>query len=167
MTPFQKAHIPQTEFDLMRATLMQKSLEWFAQYLGPNPKPRQVAIYIEAVLQNALRDEVWKNDIYQVAKRSITLGDGTRMIQLSIKRLDREPCHDWRDFQQIKSELVGPECEGVELFPAESRVIDTVNQYFLWVLVDPTLRFPFGIDEGKSIRTDEPLGKAKNRPFRK
>jgi hypothetical protein len=36
--------------------------------------------------------------------------------------------HDWRDLQRIKNQLVGPECEAVELYPAESRKVDTANQ---------------------------------------
>lgn len=56
------------------------------------------------------------------------------LTHLSIRRLDREPCHDWRELQRIKNELVGPECEGLELYPAESRLTDTSNQYHLWVI---------------------------------
>ena len=41
---------------------------------------------------------------------------------------------DWRHFQQIKNELAGPEREAVELYPAESRKIDTSNKWHLWVL---------------------------------
>jgi hypothetical protein len=32
----------------------------------------------------------------------------------------------------------------VELFPAESRLVDTANQYHLWVMADAEYRFPFG-----------------------
>lgn len=77
---------------------------------------------------------VFMNDIYTVFVRDMGKdGAGGRVIWLSIKRNDRETCHDWRDFQRIKNELCGPEAEGVELYPAESRVVDTSNQYHLWV----------------------------------
>lgn len=77
------------------------------------------------------RDEVWVNDTYQVNIDRLTYPE---FIHVSIKRLDKGPAKDWRDFQQIKNELVGPEFEAVELYPAESRLIDTVNQFHLWVL---------------------------------
>jgi hypothetical protein len=32
----------------------------------------------------------------------------------------------------------------VELYPAESRLMDTSNKYHLWAITDPTFRFPFG-----------------------
>jgi hypothetical protein len=168
MKPFQKAYIPQTEIDLLRAALQGKSLTFFEMYLGPNPSPERITTYIESVIKDSLQDEVWKNDVYQVAKRIVDVpAFQTQVVQLSIKRIDRKPCRDWRDFQAIKNQLVGPECEGCELFPAESRVIDSANQYFIWVLTDPAIRFPFGIDEGKSIRSEEALGKSKNQPFSK
>lgn len=38
---------------------------------------------------------------------------------LSIKRLSKGVVHDWRELQRIKNELTHPECEAVELYPAE------------------------------------------------
>lgn len=94
--------------------------------------------------------EVWSNGRYQVYVRQIgtpfgpTLGP---MVHLSIKRNDRNTIRDWRHLQRIKNELVGPECEGVELYPAESRLVDAANQYHLWVFTDPENRYPFGATE--------------------
>ena len=99
----------------------------------------------------ALRSEViYKNDVYQVNIRRIPAAEpgAPSLVHLSIKRIDRQPIHDWRDLQTIKNMLVGPECEGVELYPAESRRVDTANQYHLWVFAQPTVRFPFGFTEG-------------------
>jgi len=85
----------------------------------------------------------WVNDLYQVARR-----DCGGMIHLNIRRRDGKPIfRDWRHFQRIKNQLVGDECEGVELYPAESRLNDTSNKYHLWVVKDPTYRFPFGMEE--------------------
>ena len=102
---------------------------------------------------------LYVNDIYQVAVRPIEGG----LIHLSIKRRDRKPIHDWRDLQKIKNELVGPENEGVELYPAESRLTDTVNQYHIWVIADPSFRFPFGF--GERAVSEATKGKAVQRPF--
>lgn len=94
---------------------------------------------------------IWTNSRYQVLRREI---DGGAMIYLSIKRLDQKPIRSWRDLQRIKTELVGAECEGVELFPAESRVTDTANQYHLWVLTDPDARIPLGFATRRNVRDD-------------
>lgn len=52
---------------------------------------------------------------------------------LSIKALDKSARHDWRELQRIKNELCGDESEGIELYPAESRLVDSANQYHLFV----------------------------------
>jgi len=95
---------------------------------------------------------VWKNWLYQVAVRTtptdMVREDGkegfVNLVHLSIKRIDRKPVHDWRDLQRIKNQLLGEECEAMELYPAESRLVDTANQYHLWGYDDPKLRAPFG-----------------------
>ena len=91
--------------------------------------------------------EKWENDAYSVlVNRNArhTLGDDLRMVHLSIKRLDQEPARDWRHLQKIKSELVGPECEAVEMFPAEGRLVDGANQTHLWAMASPEHVWPFG-----------------------
>jgi hypothetical protein len=94
-------------------------------------------------------EDVYMNDVYQVNVRRIETPFG-KMAWLSIKRLDKLSVHDWRDFQEIKNQLVGKENEGVELYPAESRRVDTSNQYHLFVSEDSRLRWPFGF-EGREV----------------
>ena len=50
--------------------------------------------------------------------------------------------------QRIKNELCGTETEAVEIYPAESRLADTANQYHLWC-VEPGVHFPFGFNDGR------------------
>lgn len=102
------------------------------------------------------RPDMFMNDIYTVARYE----DGS-IIHLSIKRNDRECIHDWRDLQEIKNQLVGEENEGVELYPAESRVVDLANQYHLWVFKDPDFKLNIGFQDG--AKSNDPLGKAKQR----
>jgi hypothetical protein len=64
-------------------------------------------------------------------------------VHLSIKAHDKRVVHDWRDMQRIKNEIVGPESEGLELYPGESRLMDESNQYHLFC-VYPGIRLPFG-----------------------
>ena len=73
---------------------------------------------------------------------------------LSIRRNDREPCDSWRDFQEIKNELCGPEREAVQVYPAESRLVDTANQYHLWVMPEGML-FPMGFFTDRMVAGDE------------
>lgn len=66
---------------------------------------------------------------------------------LSFKRNDRKPIGDWRVKQRIKNAIAGPEREGVELYPAESRLVDGANQYHMVILAEEGLRFPFGFPD--------------------
>ena len=89
----------------------------------------------------ARRGEVFENQGYRVTRERVG-----PLWHLSI-RSDRR---DWRAFQQIKNELVGPEHEGVELFPAESRRVDLGEEHHLWVSSDERFRFPFGFRVSES-----------------
>lgn len=112
-----------------------------------------------------LGDEIWVNDEYQVnLSRMPAQGGVPALVHLSIKRLDKRPARDWRDFQEIKNQLVGEECEGVELYPAESRMVDLANQFHLWCIEESGQQFPFGMDAGKRMVSDVAGGGAVQRP---
>lgn len=103
---------------------------------------------VDKGLDHDLRGDWFGNDLYVVIRNDVPARDGwPAMIWLSIRRQDRAAIRDWRHFQQIKNELVGAECEAVEMYPAESRLVDTANQYHLWCLTDPEARWPFGFDQ--------------------
>jgi len=91
----------------------------------------------------------FENEEYVVMRRNIRplANQGPELIHLSIKRKDGNQTRSWVDLQNIKNSLVGPETEGVELFPAESRKVDLANQYHLWVIKDTEYRFPLGFIE--------------------
>ena len=117
--------------------------------------------------------QFYLNDKYQVIKSDalesgMQAKDWPAMWWLSIKRIDKECIHDWRELQKIKNELIGPENEAVELYPAESRLIDESNQFHLWVLkeVRTNVGFPFGWSD-RSVETPEEATKhgAKQRLF--
>lgn len=110
----------------------------------PNPILRDPELVGESV---TLR--VFGNDRYQVIARDNPEG----MTWLSIKRHDRGTFIPWRHLQQMKNEVCGPEREGLELYPAESRLADTANEYHLWVLPEG-MTIPLGFGEGK-VTTDE------------
>jgi hypothetical protein len=102
-----------------------------------------------AVLAEVQAAEMWKNDRYTVTVTRWPEAEGNvdiagQISELSIRRNDRRAVHDWRDFQRIKNEIAGPEIEAVELYPAESRLMDTANQYYLFCL-PAGARMPFGL----------------------
>ncbi len=105
--------------------------------------------------------EIWINDQYQVVIRKQSSNnnlDQFNIIHLSIKRIDKKPIHSWRDLQKIKNLLVGEENYGVEVYPNESELVDTSNQYHLWVFEDPSIRLPFGFKNGRCVSDHVPDG---------
>jgi len=90
----------------------------------------------------------WRNDLYQVQVRKFfnEVFDA-EMLHLNIRRIDGAAIFDWRHRQWIKNELVGDECEAFEVYPAESRLVDTSNKYHLWAFTDPKLRLPVSVQQ--------------------
>lgn len=114
-------------------------------------------------LQNEL---VFLNDTYQVSVSKFKLnlpGWPSEMFHLSIKRRDKGVIRDWRVLQRIKNEILGSESEAVELFPRESRLVDSANQYHMWGTKDPDFQFPFGFKDRLVI--GEPGEGSKQRGF--
>lgn len=94
---------------------------------------------------------VFINSRYQVVlTQNAIAGFNGPVDHLSIKRWDKYPSRDWREMQRIKNELCGVGREACELYPSEDRLVDTANQYHLWVLPKGTL-FPFGFDDGRVV----------------
>lgn len=107
-------------------------------------------------------DQIFLNSRYQVNVRTRKAPPPFgAYAELSIKTRDKVAYHDWRDFQRIKNELIGPEFEAVELYPAESRLVDTSNQYFLFCF--RRFKFPFGFDERLVSETE--FNGSRQRPF--
>jgi hypothetical protein len=97
------------------------------------------------------KQETYSNDLYLVQiNRSANHGFGEKslpdgMFEMTVRRKDREAFSDWRHMQQIKNQIVGEENEMVELFPAESRLRDSANQYWFYGFNNDQVRFPFGM----------------------
>ena len=106
----------------------------------------------------------YRSNTYHVAvdkqaEHGMNVGSG-EIWHLSIKRHDREPIHDWRVMQHIKTAIAGQETEAVELYPAESRVVDTANQYHLYAFVNCGM-IPLGFPSGS--RSDAEANGSKQR----
>ncbi len=105
---------------------------------------------------------VWRNSRYQVIEYPPeTVAGVGRVVWLSLRAIDRSARHDWREMQRLKNEIVGPEYDAVEIYPAESKLVDNANQYHLWVFLDS--RIPFGFHH--RIVSDGKFEKSVQRPF--
>jgi hypothetical protein len=145
------------------STRHQKAAVWseFVAMVVPDP--------LSATAERQGFHYAWRNNRYLVYVRVLEI-DETALgvpgaLWLSIKRLDKLPIHDWRDLQRIKNELCGREREAVEIYPAESRLVDEANQYHLWVL-PPGASAPFGFPERSVSGEDEAIAVgARQRPL--
>jgi hypothetical protein len=140
MTRFVEVPHDVREDQMYRDTLLAQPPEFFKGYCqGRIPDVFERMFLVERLVQAAAAPQVFVNNLYRVQFRR-----ESGFIHLVVSRVDGHPCKDWYHFQQIKNELVGPEYEAVELFPAESRLVDMDNEYHMWVNADPKFRFPFG-----------------------
>lgn len=133
-----------------------KAVEWtpfesVVPEFNSNLKPEQIESYLQGYRDG--RVFMYQNSLYTIHLRLLgaTLENA---LWLSIRRNDRQAVHDWRHFQRIKNELVGPEREAVEIFPKESQLVDTANSYHLWVL-DEVDSLPFGFKDGRTVATPD------------
>lgn len=126
---------------LQRAVALPASEQLIAEHMRFAGVSREQAL--ADIDREADEVTIWKNDLYQVAVRCL---DAERKVfHLNIRAVNGAAIfRDWRHFQRIKNELIGEECEAIEIYPAESRLVDTSNKYHLIAVADPTFRFPFG-----------------------
>jgi len=146
--------LPRDAFCAMaqRNMLLAKPLDYFSGvFNGRTPSLPERLAWIEQQVQQLLSWDIYCNDTYQVM-----IERNGPFIHMCIRRHDAQPCKEWKDHQQIKSQLIGPEYEAVELFPAESRLIDTTNEYHLWAHPNPRFRFPFGFSSNRCVIENPP-----------
>jgi hypothetical protein len=159
MTPFIKIQPNLANTMAYRNNLLAAPLEYFKGLFGRRVRTLQEKLLaIEQCVQCMDSATRYQNDTY------VVLAIGAHpFIHLIIHRHDWESSDDWREFQQIKNAIVGPEYEAMELFPAESRLVDTSNTYHLWVHCDPAYRFPVGLPH--RLVSSESIGLEKQRAF--
>ena len=101
-------------------------------------------------------DFAYSNSRYQVVVKFERTGLGwPPVMHLSIKAHDKRCVHDWRDMQRIKNELAGTSAEGMELFPAESRLMDEANQFHIYCVHPMMGVLPFGQRERTRFTQEE------------
>lgn len=69
-----------------------------------------------------------------------THGPATRVM---IQKHDDQPImFHWREMQKIKNEVFGPETVAIEYYPAESKLINDHNIYWMWIYPPGILPIP-------------------------
>jgi hypothetical protein len=98
------------------------------------PRP---TILGKRLMPEGIYAEAWSNNYYRGHIRrydhGCPIGNGPYAV-LSLTATDETARHDWREFQQIKNYLVGKDWEALELYPAESRLQDPSNCFYLWCM---------------------------------
>jgi hypothetical protein len=141
--------------------------EWIREW----STPEKDFLLSEAQYDHYKANEVWANDEYwALLDKQCEIGTHTSFLgyplwHLAIRRRNEKPLHDWRVLQGIKNKVVGEEFEAIELYPADSRIMDVGNVYHLWVLAPKEgetelPRFPVGAknpDQGGLITRKAPM----------
>ena len=175
MDPFVKidSHIPKkfpdywkTKLDLVNDIIEERRKAGNLDKNGIKTLRKQTMKNMNFFWRRDLESDYFENDTFLVRRQRLKK-DETGIEQeieptwLSVKRHDREAFHDWRIMQQIKNALCGDEWEGIELYPAESRLVDTSNQYHLFCF---NTQFPIWVFNERAV-TDFKLGNSKQRAF--
>lgn len=123
--------------------------EWIQRRMASTGISREDAIADEEYLSESLhfQNSTYSAWIHNFDARALPLW------HLRIKRLDgRRPGRErYPDFMRIRDELIGPENEGMEIYPARSREMDLANCYHIWVVRKPSDHFPFGLIPTKGL----------------
>lgn len=109
--------------------------------------------------------ESWENSLYYAAVERFNDGfpiGGGEYVRIGITAIDETARHDWREFQWAKNDICGPEWEAVELYPAESRLLDPSNWFYLWCVPSGVLEV--GQFVGRNV-LNHTESKAPQRPF--
>lgn len=102
-----------------------------AKLMRANGLPKASALLGARNAVSAVASErVFLSPLYQVLIRDY----GQLQAHISVKRIDKEPIYSRSDLVAIAERFAHPETVAVELYPAESRVVDTANQFHLWSL---------------------------------
>ena len=147
-----------------------KDPEWFREQ-----QRVQVATMIKAQhpditdgqIDDLMNDETWGNDRYTVTVHFLD-GDRDGFVEITIHNHRRTTHIPWRHLQQIKNEVLGADREAVQLFPAEDRLVDTANEY--WLYAYPVGKAPMrnrrtkvGMDHGRNVGYEMPDGFGRSR----
>ena len=136
--------------------------EWQTMRHMTEPQPSEKAIADQMKLNDITReqaiealraDEFWRNDTYGAAiKHFQSRSPFVPTTQLNLWRHDDGTVRDWYDLQRIKNDVLGVDVEAFELYPAESRLVDTANSYHLWAFpAGYRIPLPIALGRGRMV----------------
>lgn len=106
------------------------------------PGPLQ-SVNLELRDHPAWMTRAYSNNRYVVMINDNAITSKGPAIRAMIQRHDDQPIpNHWREIQNIKNELFGPETVGIEYYPKESQLIDDHNIYWLWIFGDSVIPIP-------------------------
>ena len=116
-------------------------------------------IEVDALIEPSRSEEIANFQLKLTNSRYIVLVRrwNDDLMWLSIRNHRNNCDRDWRDFQRIKNELCGTQCDALEIYPNEDRLVDTSNQFHLWVF-RPSIEIPIGYKK-RDVLTPEELAK--------
>lgn len=108
---------------------------------------------------------MWLNTYYMVTVRDRGIHEGYgNVVSLTILQHNGDIRRDWREWQQIKNQIVGSEWTAIEVYPPESQLVDNGNTFHLWCFRTP---LPFGLNHGagRQIAFHTTPASRPNRPY--
>jgi hypothetical protein len=85
----------------------------------------------------------FRNNRYVVMIFDNEMTTGGKAIRVMVQKHDDTPItFHWREMQNIKNEIFGPEETAVEYYPAQSNLLDDHNIYWMWVFPKGVLPIP-------------------------
>lgn len=90
----------------------------------------------------------WENNLYVVTKYVNLFGE---VVRISLYRKDNKAVRDWRHIQRIKNEIAGGESWFVEVYPAQSKLVDLGNTYHIWRVPDHAVSEMQGFSDGREV----------------
>ena len=106
------------------------------------------------ILRDSIKGEKWLNDLYSVTVKKTKFYEDD-ILEFVIARRDQSHVHDWRHYQQIKNDIAGEEAEAIELYPAESRLLDQANTFWLYVFPPELIKrkgyLPYGFHGARNV----------------
>ena len=75
-------------------------------------------------------------------------------VHISIHRKDGDVIIPFHHRQHIKNQVLGSECEAVEVYPAHSEMVDVGDMFHLWGCPNPDYRLPYGFGNPRSVHPD-------------
>ncbi len=84
----------------------------------------------------------YNNHTYSVQVFAVVESRLGLVTPLGIRRHDQGLNFPWYDLQRIKNEVTDPERAAIEVFPAESDLVDDANMRWMWVL-ESGVKFKF------------------------